>query len=172
MLNLTLFRKYACNQLCFYNINVAVICYNYMVCVINYTLKHCHSVERNSRDLNQVTPPVADYVIACQFMHVHCCPSLVVQRLIQDCCNIQDGVLPAVNYYHKALHLGCCSSPRSASDRSHGKGGLKEKQISALNFCCIYNPEKAELVASIRFVESEMLSLQYLKRYIYIKCFD
>ena len=21
-----------------------------------------------------------------------------------------------VNYYHKALHLGCCSSPRSASD--------------------------------------------------------
>ena len=25
-------------------------------------------------------------------------------------------MLPAVNYYHKALHLGCCSSPRSASD--------------------------------------------------------
>ena len=24
--------------------------------------------------------------------------------------------LPAVNYYHKALHLGCCSNPRSASD--------------------------------------------------------
>ena len=24
-------------------------------------------------------------------------------------------LLPAVNYYHKALHLGCCSSPRSAS---------------------------------------------------------
>ena len=23
--------------------------------------------------------------------------------------------LPAVNYYHKALHIGCCSSPRSAS---------------------------------------------------------
>ena len=23
--------------------------------------------------------------------------------------------LEAVNYYHKALHLGCCSSPRSAS---------------------------------------------------------
>ena len=22
----------------------------------------------------------------------------------------------AVNYYHKALHLGCCSSPRSTSD--------------------------------------------------------
>ena len=21
-----------------------------------------------------------------------------------------------VNYYHKVLHLGCCSSPRSASD--------------------------------------------------------
>ena len=26
------------------------------------------------------------------------------------------AMLPAVNYYHKALHLGCCSSPRSASD--------------------------------------------------------
>ena len=24
--------------------------------------------------------------------------------------------LEAVNYYHKALHLGCCSSPRAASD--------------------------------------------------------
>ena len=24
-------------------------------------------------------------------------------------------MLEAVNYYHKALHLGCCSSPRSAS---------------------------------------------------------
>ena len=23
--------------------------------------------------------------------------------------------LPAVNYYHKALHVGCCSSPRSGS---------------------------------------------------------
>ena len=25
----------------------------------------------------------------------------------------------AVNYYHKELHLGCCSSPRSASDNSN-----------------------------------------------------
>ena len=25
------------------------------------------------------------------------------------------GSRTAVNYYHKALHLGCCSSPRSAS---------------------------------------------------------
>ena len=44
------------------------------------------------------------------------------QRRIEDCCNIQDGALCdnswrllAVNYYHKALHLGCCSSPISAS---------------------------------------------------------
>ena len=28
---------------------------------------------------------------------------------------ICDNVLSAVNYYHKALRLGCCSSPRSAS---------------------------------------------------------
>ena len=26
------------------------------------------------------------------------------------------GSRAAVNYYHKVLHLGCCSSPRSASD--------------------------------------------------------
>ena len=38
----------------------------------------------------------------------------VTQRRIQGCCNIQDGVL-CDNYYHKALHLGCRSSPRSAS---------------------------------------------------------
>ena len=28
-------------------------------------------------------------------------------------------LLPAANYYHKALHLGCCSSPRSASGNYH-----------------------------------------------------
>ena len=26
--------------------------------------------------------------------------------------------LEAVNYYHKVLHLGCCSSPRSTSESS------------------------------------------------------
>ena len=30
-------------------------------------------------------------------------------------CSETDLGLPAVNYYHKALHLRCCSSPRSAS---------------------------------------------------------
>ena len=45
-----------------------------------------------------------------------------IQSWIQDCCNIQDGALcdnnqrlEAISYYHKALHLGCCSSPRCAS---------------------------------------------------------
>ena len=37
------------------------------------------------------------------------------QTVIRCCCNMQDGALPAINYYHKALHLGCCSSPISAS---------------------------------------------------------
>ena len=47
------------------------------------------------------------------------------QVRIWDCCNIQDGALcdnsqrlPAVNYYHKALHVGSCSNPRSASGES------------------------------------------------------
>ena len=26
-----------------------------------------------------------------------------------------------VNYYHKALHLGCCSSPRSVSDNYNAR---------------------------------------------------
>ena len=45
------------------------------------------------------------------------------QKRIQDCCNIQGGALcdnssrlPAANYYHKELQLGCCSSPRPVSD--------------------------------------------------------
>ena len=29
---------------------------------------------------------------------------------------ISSTIHEAVNYYHKALHLGCCGSPRSASD--------------------------------------------------------
>ena len=28
-------------------------------------------------------------------------------------------MLEAVKYYHKELHLGCCSSPRSYSDNVH-----------------------------------------------------
>ena len=46
-----------------------------------------------------------------------------IQRRIQGCCNIQDGALydnqqglPVVNYYDKALHSGCCSSPRPDSE--------------------------------------------------------
>ena len=30
-------------------------------------------------------------------------------------CREIDPELEAVNYYHKALHLGCCSSPRSTA---------------------------------------------------------
>ena len=29
---------------------------------------------------------------------------------------IVNTILLAVNYYHKGLHLGCCSSPRCVSD--------------------------------------------------------
>ena len=40
----------------------------------------------------------------------------------------------AVNYCHKELHLGCCSSPRSASDT-----------------CCINNPhwQNGEIIISL-----------------------
>ena len=58
-------------------------------------------------------------------VELKCMKVNVLKRLrqIEGCCDIQDGVLcdnsyrlPAVNYYHKALHLGCGSSPRSASE--------------------------------------------------------
>ena len=43
----------------------------------------------------------------------HLSLSLVTKmNLLKSCCN-------TVNYYHKALHLGCCSSPRSASAYPH-----------------------------------------------------
>ena len=39
-----------------------------------------------------------------------------ILRRIYDCCNIQGRAhCEVVNYYHKELHLGCCSSPRSSS---------------------------------------------------------
>ena len=38
-------------------------------------------------------------------------PSLILMKMALDCL-----LVPAINYYHKALHLGCCSSPRSASE--------------------------------------------------------
>ena len=37
----------------------------------------------------------------------------ILEAVVQICSVKQ--VFLAVNYYHKALHLGCCSSPRSAS---------------------------------------------------------
>ena len=38
--------------------------------------------------------------------------------------------IPAVNYYHKALHLGCCSSPRSAFGNN-----IKSNAIGVKYFC-------------------------------------
>ena len=39
------------------------------------------------------------------------------QNGIRKCVVIKDLFkISAVNYYHKVLHLGCCSSPRSASN--------------------------------------------------------
>ena len=37
--------------------------------------------------------------------------------------------LKAVNYYHKALHIGCCSSPRSTSDIDHVQFRMKFARI-------------------------------------------
>ena len=39
---------------------------------------------------------------------------IIMSQRIETIKNVR-GQLPAANYYHKAFHLGCCSSPRSAS---------------------------------------------------------
>ena len=38
--------------------------------------------------------------------------------------------LEAINYYHKVLHLGCCSSPRSASGKKESSKLIEQKFIS------------------------------------------
>ena len=48
--------------------------------------------------------------------------------------------LEAVNYYHKALHLGCCGSPRSASDI--GSNNITHRTIYIL-FNMIYSKNEA-----------------------------
>ena len=45
----------------------------------------------------------------------------------------------AVNYYHKALHLGCCSSPRSASDHI-----TVLKIDGAILFPCIFSKRSVQ----------------------------
>ena len=82
----------------------------------------------------------------------------VFRRRIQSCCNIQDGVfcvnsywLPAVTYYHKALHLGCCSNPKSTSVFcvsevlcSPPKSAAQIKQSLELGSIFSWNPQKKE----------------------------
>ena len=43
---------------------------------------------------------------------------LIFLRILTSKSEADLGLLPAVNYYHKELHLGCCSSPRSASENA------------------------------------------------------
>ena len=38
-----------------------------------------------------------------------------IKDFLSKCDQIYRKLLKAVNYYHRALHLRCCSSPRSAS---------------------------------------------------------
>ena len=47
-----------------------------------------------------------------------------------ECFVINSSRFPAVNYYHKALHLGCCSSPRSAS----GCGVVRDWRVTSSSF--------------------------------------
>ena len=56
--------------------------------------------------------------------------------------------LPAVNYYHKALHHGCCSRPRSAFDSAafikwcNLKSDNRAKLSQQLTLRCDWNQDK------------------------------
>ena len=54
--------------------------------------------------------------------------------------------LEAVNYYHKALHLECCSSPRSASGNENFSG-------DSITFHHVF--------AKLVLVEADLWLLQY-----------
>ena len=57
----------------------------------------------------------------------------------------------AVNYYHKALHLGCCSSPRSASEkRSKRKKKISTKVFYVNGFMLLRVIPSVLLVASFQ----------------------
>ena len=57
------------------------------------------------------------------------------QNGIRKCVVIKDLFkISAVNYYHKVLHLGCCSSPRSASRQRM----IKRKISITADFCNNY----------------------------------
>ena len=60
----------------------------------------------------------------------------------------------AVNYYHKALHLGCCSSPRSASTYFPFILIIVEVCQSRLVFC----DEADEIITKIRAVYTNRIS--------------
>ena len=72
------------------------------------------------------------------------------------------GLLPAVNYYHKVLHLGCCSSPRSTSE-SGRKNCFKlyKKLWTSLAHCC-----NASIIKLVLFYYLCLWPVFFLIRYI------
>ena len=72
------------------------------------------------------------------------------QRRIQGCCNIQDGAL-CDNSYHRAPHLGCCSSPRP---RSGDIGDIKTQELVITeNFPLLFSQVKQKLLFLMMFCE-------------------
>ena len=52
----------------------------------------------------------------CDFNKLSCFATLLKSHFSIDVPEADLGLLEAVNYYHKELYLGCCSSPRFVSD--------------------------------------------------------
>ena len=56
------------------------------------------------------------YLELCKLLKMLILANIIIKDMVYA---RSKDMLEAVNYYHKALHLGCCSSPRSASDNDY-----------------------------------------------------
>ena len=83
------------------------------------------SFERFKRQFNNCSPKKL-----INFSNLNCKESILglpaTSKMERFVIIVNGFQLPAVNCYHKALHLGCCSSPRSASDYTTSRSRLSQ----------------------------------------------
>ena len=82
--------------------------------------------------------------------------------------------LSAVSYYHKALHLGCCISPRSASDTDLIRGVIfnwkKVCYNTILRYSIYFQYISIETLSCLPCFNSRIKSLSQHKNKLYKDC--
>ena len=84
-------------------------------------------------------------------------------------------MLPAVNYYHKALHLGRCSSPRSASAMMlffKNKEISKERINLAENGETLSNSQKISKTLNTLFFENPKIKQLILQSWSFLMFYE